>query len=83
MRPIGQLESEEQARVFADYLYIREIAAEVESAGDKGWTIWVVDEDQVDEGRALLSRFRPTQANRPCVSHGTPQARRGGALSHD
>jgi GlpG protein len=58
MRPIGQLESEEQARVFADYLYIREIAAEVESAGDKGWTIWVVDEDQVDEGRALLSRFR-------------------------
>lgn len=58
MRPIGQLESEEQARVFADYLYIRDIEAEIDPAGERGWTIWVVDEDQVDESQALLSRFR-------------------------
>ena len=57
MRPIGQLETEEQARVFADYLYLRDIAAEVEEMAAAGWRVWVVDEDQVDEGRALLSRF--------------------------
>lgn len=57
MRPIGQLETEEQARVFADYLYVRDIAAEVEDLAGEAWRVWVVDEDRVDEGRALLSRF--------------------------
>ena len=30
MRPIGQLDTEEQARTFADYLFIRDIDAQVE-----------------------------------------------------
>ena len=58
MRPIGQLETEEQARIFADYLFIRDMAAEVESAKNGAWVVWVVDEERVDEGKALLSRFR-------------------------
>jgi len=58
MRPIGQLETEEQARIFADYLFVRELDAQVESSPTGGWTIWVVDEERVDEGQALLSRFR-------------------------
>lgn len=58
MRPIGQLETEEQARTFADYLFIRGIETQVEPGKGGGWTLWVVNEDRVDEGQALLSRFR-------------------------
>ncbi|MGD9612086.1 MAG: rhomboid family intramembrane serine protease [Kiritimatiellia bacterium] len=58
MRPIGQLETEEQARTFADYLFIRDIETQVEPGKGNGWTLWVIDEDRVDESQALLSRFR-------------------------
>jgi len=58
MRPIGQLETEEQARTFADYLFVRDLEAQVEQAQSGGWIIWVVDEERVDESKALLSRFR-------------------------
>ena len=58
MRPIGQLESEEQARIFADYLFVRGIEAQVEPHKGDAFAVWVVDEDRVDEGKALLSRFR-------------------------
>jgi GlpG protein len=58
MRTIGQLESEPQARMFADYLFVRGIEAMTEASAAGAWTIWVVDEDRVDESKALLSRFR-------------------------
>jgi GlpG protein len=58
MRPIGQLESEEQARIFADYLFVRDLETQVEAAKSGAWVVWVVDEERVDEGKALLSRFR-------------------------
>ncbi|MDR0993230.1 MAG: rhomboid family intramembrane serine protease [Verrucomicrobiota bacterium] len=60
MRPIGQLETEEQARLFADYLFVHHIDAQIDTPSKPGvgWTIWVLDEDQVDESRGLLSRFR-------------------------
>ncbi|OQC56197.1 MAG: Rhomboid protease GlpG [Verrucomicrobia bacterium ADurb.Bin018] len=58
MRPIGQLETEEQARTFADYLFLRDVEAQIEPAKGGAWGIWVVDEERVDESKALLSRFR-------------------------
>ena len=58
MRPIGQLETEEQARTFADYLFLRDVETQVEPAKGGAWGIWVVDEERVDESKALLSRFR-------------------------
>lgn len=58
MRPIGQLETEEQARTFADYLFLRDVETQIEPAKAGGWGIWVIDEERVDESRALLSRFR-------------------------
>ena len=58
MRPIGQLDTEEQARTFADYLFLRDVEVQVEPAKGGAWTLWVVDEDRVDESMALLSRFR-------------------------
>lgn len=58
MRPIGQLETEKQARTFEDYLFVRDIETQVELASSGAWTVWVVDEERVDESKALLSRFR-------------------------
>ncbi len=58
MRPIGQLETGEQAQVFADYLFVHRIEAQVEPGRAGGFAIWVAEEDRVDEARALLSRFR-------------------------
>lgn len=58
MRPIGQLETEEQAQTFADYLFVRGVEAQVEPGKGDAFSIWVVDEDRVDESQALLSRFR-------------------------
>ena len=58
MRPIGQLDTEEQARLFADYLYIRDLEAQVEPSPSGRWTIWVVDEEALEEAAGLLSRFR-------------------------
>lgn len=57
MRPIGQLETEEQAQRFVDYLFVRGVAAQLEPEKG-GFAVWAVDEDRVDEARALLSRFR-------------------------
>ena len=58
MRPIGQLETEEQARTFADNLFVRDMETQVEAAKSGAWAVWVVEEERVDEAKALLSRFR-------------------------
>lgn len=52
------METEEQARTFADYLFLRDIEAQIEPAKGAAWGIWVIDEERVDESKALLSRFR-------------------------
>lgn len=62
MRKIGQLKNEEQARIFADYLLIHDIPHQIEAentASDASpWAVWVLDEEQVESSRALLSRYR-------------------------
>ncbi len=58
MRPIGQLEAEEAAQRFLDYLFVRDMVAQMEPDKNGGFAIWVADEDRVDEAKALLSRFR-------------------------
>ena len=58
MRPIGQLDTEEGARIFTDYLFVHDIEAQVEPGKGGAFSVWVVDEDRVAEARALLSRFR-------------------------
>jgi len=44
--------------MFADYLFVRDLETQVEEAKGGAWVIWVVDEERVDESKALLSRFR-------------------------
>jgi GlpG protein len=58
MRPIGNLPEEKQARLFGDYLLTQGIRNEVEHDSDGSWLIWVLDDEQLQVGRALLDRFR-------------------------
>lgn len=57
MRAIGQLASEAQARAFGDHLVANKIRNEVEADGGV-WIVWIHDEEQVDDARARLERFR-------------------------
>ena len=56
MRKIGSLETEQQARSFADYLLTQGVDINVESSGDQ-WSVWVYDEDQVEQAKAELAEF--------------------------
>lgn len=57
MRLIGTIKDEAEARRFCDALLVRGIANEREQSADASWTIWVLDEEQVGEGRFWLERF--------------------------
>ena len=56
MRKIGSLLSEQQAKRFEDYMLTKGIGVTVEFSSDQ-WTIWVYDEDQVEQAKAALDEF--------------------------
>src|SRR5215471_13798195 len=58
VRSIGHLPNEAQARRFGDYLLARGIRNEVEAEADGTWLIWVLDDEQLEQGRASLEQFR-------------------------
>lgn len=57
MRHIGNLPTEEQARLFSDYLFARGIRNEIERE-PASWMIWVADEEQLDTATKSLEQFR-------------------------
>jgi GlpG protein len=69
MRAIGTLEDDHQALLFGDHLTAMGIANSVdESSGH--WTIWVHDDDKLDQARGELETFRqspqdPRYQNQP------------------
>src|SRR5690606_38732300 len=56
MRRIGTLTDRQQAERFGDFLLTRQIAAQIDAAGDE-WVVWVHEEDQLDETRRELDAF--------------------------
>ena len=58
MRHIGNLESEQRARAFGDFLFAHGIRNEVEADGHNSWSLWVVEEDRVEAARGWLDKFR-------------------------
>ncbi len=58
MRLIGQLDTEDTARIFGDYLYVKGIDNEVEHDPGSGWGIWIHDEDKLDQASEILAAFR-------------------------
>jgi GlpG protein len=57
MRQIGSLANEAQARFFTDFLLSRDIRSHLEAEPDRTWSIWIRDEDQIEQAQAALSRF--------------------------
>jgi GlpG protein len=58
MRQIGSFPNEAQARFFTDYLLSRDIRSQLEPEPDRSWSIWIQDEDQINEAQAALKRFQ-------------------------
>jgi GlpG protein len=58
MRHIGNLPSAAQAQLFHDYLYARGIVNQIEQETEASWMIWVAEEEQLENARGLLERFR-------------------------
>lgn len=56
MRSAGEFESEQQARLFADHLLTLGIDSEVSREADQ-WTVWVADEDRLEEAGAAREAF--------------------------
>ena len=61
MRQIGNLADEKQAKLFGDYLVANRIRNEIEEEGG-AWAIWIKDEEQVEDAKARLERFRANPA---------------------
>jgi GlpG protein len=57
MRCIGQLDNSAQAEQFGHYLYGQDIENRVEENSLGQWEIWVLDEDQIDQAKALFQAF--------------------------
>ena len=75
MRLIGHLPDETSARIFADYLYVQGIQNQTEAEKDKGWAVWIQDEDQIGPATTLLEEFRVNPGDPKYRAHGENAAR--------
>jgi len=64
MRSLGELDQEEKASLFAGYLNGISIRAEIEEDAPGGpWTIWVHDEEKLEQARQEIILFRQSPAD--------------------
>jgi GlpG protein len=63
MRIIGHLPEEASARVFGDYLFVQGIENQIDHESGGAWSIWVRDEDKLEEAGKLLDVFRKNPAD--------------------
>jgi GlpG protein len=77
MRHIGDLPDERHARVFGDFLTANGVRHEMEPDRGGGWSVWVMDEDQVSLVQQWLEYYRayPTAPEFRDVKGGAAQAR--------
>ena len=57
MRSIGQIDNEEQAQRFGDYLLASGIPCDIEEEEEGTWSIWVHDDDQIERAESELAHF--------------------------
>jgi GlpG protein len=69
MRCIGRLDNQSQAEQLGHYLYGQAIENQVEANSQGEWEIWVLDEDQMDQAKALLQAFSENPTD-PSVAQG-------------
>lgn len=58
MRQIGKLSSENHAARFVDYLLTQGIHSKVDTNSQGEWSIWIHEENQVDQARTEFEAFR-------------------------
>lgn len=58
MRMIGHLATENNARLFGDYLVVQGIDHQIEFETDAGWAVWIRDEDRLGDAVQHLARFQ-------------------------
>ncbi|HWF17806.1 MAG TPA: rhomboid family intramembrane serine protease [Verrucomicrobiae bacterium] len=69
MRMIGQVDSEEKARNFADYLYVQGIDNQIEQDKNGLWSVWIHREEDLERGRALLNNYMANPADPRFQNH--------------
>ena len=57
MRSIGEIDNEEQAQRFGDYLLASGIPCDIEEEEEGTWSIWVHDDDQIERAESELAHF--------------------------
>ncbi len=63
MREIGTFRDEEQAKTFSDLLLVKEIGNKILDDGDGEWSVWVHDEEKMEDAGNLLKEFRDNPDN--------------------
>jgi GlpG protein len=75
MRHVGDLPTHEQAQRFADYLLVRDVKVNIDQE-DGQWAIWAVEEDETQEVKQELERFRENPDGHEYQGHGSTAQRR-------
>jgi GlpG protein len=73
MRQIGHLETDKDARVFCDFLYVQGIENEAERDGSQ-WAIWIRSDDDLLKARQLLDEFKANPGDARFMA-GSPAAK--------
>lgn len=74
MRKIGTLAKKAHAVVFGDYLFSKGIETDIEEPPSGGFSIWVHQEDRLEEAEEDLRRFQENP-NAPDFAHGASSGR--------
>jgi len=60
---IGNLNGEEKARTFSDYLYVQGIENQIEADKDGSWAVWIHAEEELERAKGLLANYRENPAD--------------------
>ena len=63
MRPIGEIDNEEQAKRLGDHLLSNDIPCDIEEDEKDSWTVWIHDDDQIEKAEAELIHFNQNPAS--------------------
>ncbi len=63
MRLIGHLKESSQAAAFGDFLFLEEIENEIEREDDGAYSVWVEDEECLEDAVRLLAEFERDPGN--------------------
>jgi GlpG protein len=53
----GQIDNKDHAQLLSNYLYVSEIKNQIDCNQDGSWALWVLDSDQLEEGKSITAEF--------------------------